>query len=66
MAKDSYLKPKVGAPSLERKRKNGMFINPPSMAEIGGFTNAGKLMRDNGDDCQLERGGPQSKKGKPI
>lgn len=63
---DSYLKPKVGAPALERKQKNGMFINPPSYGEMGGFTNSGKLERGTQNKMSLERGGPQSKRGKPI
>lgn len=62
---DGYLKPKVGSPSLEPKRKNGMFINPPGYAEMGGFTNSSKLMRDK-SVMNLEKGGPQAKRGKPI
>lgn len=60
-----YLKPKIGAPSLERKKKNGMFANPPSYGEMGGFTNSGKLERGKGP-MQLEKGGPKAKKGRPI
>jgi hypothetical protein len=63
---DGYLRPKVGAPNLERKKKNGMFINPPSYAEMGGFTNSGKLERGEKSKMSLERGGPKSKLGKPI
>lgn len=63
---DSYLKPKVGAPALERKSRNGMFLNPPSYAEIGGFTNPGKLERGTKGKMQLEKGGPKSKSGRPI
>lgn len=66
MASDSYLKPKVGAPSLERQKKNGMFINPPSYGEMGGFTNSGKLERGSKKPMQLEKGGPKAKHGKPI
>lgn len=66
MSSDSYLKPKVGAPSLEPKKKNGMFINPPGYAEMGGFTNAKKLERGEKSLMGLEKGGPQAKRGKPI
>lgn len=63
---ENYLKPKVGSPSLERKKKNGMFINPPSYAEIGGLTNSGKLERGEKNKMMLEKGGPKAKSGKPI
>ena len=63
---NDYLKPKVGAPALERKKRNGQFINPPSYGEMGGFTSAGKLNRDDKSRMSLEKGGPSSKKGKPI
>lgn len=63
---EGYLKPKVGAPALTRKRKNGQFINPPSYAEMGGLTNSGKLMRGEKSNMSLERGGPKAKPGKPI
>lgn len=63
---EGYLKPKVGAPALERKRKNGQFVNPPSYAEMGGLTNSGKLMRGESSNMSLERGGPKAKPGKPI
>lgn len=63
---EGYLKPKAGAPALERKSRNGMFINPPSYAEIGGFTNSGKLERGSKRDMKLEKGGPKAKSGRPI
>lgn len=66
MANDNYLKPKVGAPSLERKKRNGQFVNPPSYAEMGGLTNSNKLNRDGKSKMSLERGGPKAKQGKPI
>lgn len=66
MAKDSYLKPKVGAPALERKKRNGQFVNPPSYAEMGGLTSSDKLMREGKSRMNLERGGPKAKQGKPI
>lgn len=63
---EGYLKPKVGAPALERKTRNGMFINPPSYAQMGGLTSPAKLERDSKDRMNLEKGGPQAKQGKPI
>lgn len=45
MSNDVY-KPKVSNAGLERKKKNGQFINPPSYGEIGGMTGQSKLMRD--------------------
>lgn len=63
---DSYLKPKVGAPALERKKKNGQFVNPPSYGEMGGFTSASKLERGTKSNMTLERGGPRAKQGKPV
>ena len=63
---DNYLKPKVSAPALERKKKNGQFINPPSYGEIGGFSGPGKINRGGKSALQMERGGPTSRKGKPV
>lgn len=63
---DTYLKPKVGSPDLIRKKRNGMFINPPAYAEIGGFTNSGKLEREGKTGMALEKGGPKARQGKPI
>jgi hypothetical protein len=61
-----YLKPKVGTPSLEPKQKNGMFINHPGYPEMGGFTGPSKLNKTNKSIMELEKGGPQSKRGKPL
>lgn len=63
---EGYLKPKVGAPALDRKKRNGQFINPPAYAEMGGFANSGKLERGTKGNMSLERGGPKAKPGKPI
>lgn len=65
---DDYLKPKVSAPGLEgiSKERRGMFVNPPGYAEMGGFTNAQKLERGQKGIMSMEKGGPQSKKGKPL
>lgn len=64
--KRRFLEPKVGTPSLIRKHRNGQAINAPTYMEMGGFTNASKLNRDDGGIMKLERGGPQANKGKPI
>lgn len=66
MANDSYLKPKVGAPGLDRKKRNGQFVNPPSYGEMGGFTSSDKLNREGKNRMNLERGGPKAKQGKPV
>lgn len=63
---ESYLKPKVGAPALERKKRNGQFVNPPSYGEMGGFTGPSKLERGTAKNMGLERGGPKAKQGKPV
>lgn len=67
MAKSTrgYLEPKVKDPDLMRKHQNGQAINPPSFMDLGGFKNAGGLNRGE-SDMNMERGGPQANKGKPI
>lgn len=62
---NDYLKPKAGAPGLDRKKRNGQFVNPPSYAEMGGLTGPSKLMRGK-SNMDLEKGGPKSKLGQPI
>ena len=64
-SKRGYLEPKVGDPDLVRKHHNGQAVNPPSFMEFGGFTSAKKLGGDTAD-MRLEKGGPQSRMGKPI
>lgn len=68
MARDqSYLKPKANAPDMLRDKRNGQFRNPPAYNEgMGGFTSASKLPGEPDKNMALERGGPQSKRGKPI
>lgn len=61
-----YLKPKVGAPSMLRKKRNGMFVNPPLMMKLGGFSSSDKLKRGTEGNLSLESGGPQSKGSKPL
>lgn len=64
----SYLKPKTKSHEKIRSQKNGQFINPPAyMDALGGFTSAGKLRRTGlASLLNLEKGGPQAKRGKPI
>jgi hypothetical protein len=64
MANDVY-KPKVAAAGLDRKKRNGQFINPPSYGEIGGMTGASKLERGDKNLMNIQRGGPKAKRG-PI
>ena len=61
---DDVYKPKVGAASLTRKKRNGQFVNPPEYGEIGGMTGAGKLARENNNLMNLQKG-PKAKRG-PI
>lgn len=65
MAEYSYLKPKVAAGSMgERKKKNGMFQNIPSYAELGGFSSASKVP-ERQRPMALEKG-DLVRKGKPV
>lgn len=64
-SKRGYLEPKVGDPDIKRKNQNGQAINPPSYMDFGGLTNPSKLNRGK-SVMGLEKGGPQSKLGKPI
>lgn len=62
-----YLSPKVGAPSMLRKERNGMFNNPPLYMELGDLSGSGKLMstKTKNKTMGLESG-PSARKGKPI
>ena len=68
----TYLKPKVKTGDLsKRNMKDGMFRNPPTYTDLGGFTSESKLTSPSGHrhkigGLSLERGGPTSQKGKPI
>lgn len=67
MAERRYLAPKTSSPLMLRKKENGQFKNPPLYIDKwGGFTSAEKLRRNTSGNVQLEKGGPQSKKGKPF
>lgn len=65
MAEYNYLRPKVAVGNLgERKKKNGMFQNPPSYPQIGGFKSASSVpQRDR--PMELEKG-DLTRKGKPV
>ena len=64
---ESFLKPtKVPTPKRgQRDMDEGQFRNPPLYTELGGFSSASKAKFDN-KRMTLERGGPTSKKGRPI
>jgi hypothetical protein len=66
-----YLRPKASAPARTRKMENGIFKNPPTYTELGGFTSERKLTDPSGkrqkiSGMGLERGGPTAQRGKPI
>ena len=62
-----YLKPKgTDTSDLERRRmEHGQFRNPPTYMQYGGFSSASKAMFQN-NKMSLEKGGPQSVRGRPI
>lgn len=66
MAQD-YLKPKgVNTSNLQKRTmEDGQFRNPPTYTQLGGFTDASRSKFDR-NKMTLERGGPQSVKGRPI
>ena len=67
-----YLKPKVKTGNLSRRTmENGIFRNPPTYTQLGGFTSEAKFTAPSGHRYKtgapsLERGGPTALKGKPI
>jgi len=66
MAQD-YLKPKTMSQDFSKRHMKdggGLFRNPPTYTELGGFTSQSKYGEKN--EMSLERGGPSSVKGKPI
>jgi hypothetical protein len=69
---EGYLRPKQGAHTLgKRKMEEGIFRNPPTYTEFGGFSSSGKYTDPSGrrqkiGGPSLERGGPSAVKGKPI
>ena len=67
-----YLKPKVKTGNLStRTMEDGIFRNPPTYTQLGGFTSEAKYTNPAGKrygigGTTLERGGPSAQKGKPI
>lgn len=67
-----YLKPKVRTGNLSRRSmEDGIFRNPPTYTELGGFTSERKFTNPSGKrqsvgGMSLERGGPSAQRGKPI
>jgi len=67
-----YLKPKVKVGNLSRRTmEDGIFKNPPTYTDLGGFTSEAKWTSPTGrrkaiGAPTLERGGPTAIKGKPI
>ncbi len=68
-----YLRPKAGNTGnlSTRKMEDGMFRNPPTYTDLGGFTSQAKWTDPSGrrkamGGMSLERGGPTAQKGKPI
>jgi hypothetical protein len=67
-----YLRPKVRTGNLaKRQMEDGIFRNPPTYTELGGFSSENKFTNASGHrhklgPLSLERGGPSSQKGKPI
>jgi hypothetical protein len=66
MAND-FLKPRgVDLSDLSKRgMEDGQFRNPPMYMDIGGFTSASKAKLER-NHMTLERGGPQSVKGRPL
>jgi hypothetical protein len=67
-----YLRPKVRTGTLsKRTMEDGIFRNPPTYTELGGFSSVSKFTDPNGrrhkiGPLSLERGGPSAQRGKPI
>jgi hypothetical protein len=67
-----FLKPKAAVGNLsKRSMEDGLFRNPPTYTELGGFSSERKFTDPSGrrhriGPLSLERGGPSSVKGKPI
>lgn len=67
-----YLRPKVKTGNLsKRTMENGLFRNPPTYTQLGGFTSENKWTSPTGHRYKtglpsLEKGGPTSQRGKPI
>ena len=64
MAAKEPFHPKAATPSIERKKQNAQFQNPPSYPQLGGFKNAQVEIRPE-RPMALEKG-DLTRKGKPI
>jgi hypothetical protein len=64
---EDFLKPKgVDTKELNRRRmEDGQFRNPPTYTKYGGFSSAAKGKFEP-NKMSLEKGGPQSIRGRPI
>ena len=69
---EGYLKPKADTADLsKRKMEDGIFRNPPTYTEFGGFSSSAKLTDPSGrrqkiGGPSLEKGGPTALKNRPI
>ena len=67
-----YLKPRAKTGDLSKRRmENGIFRNPPTYTQLGGFSSEGKFTNPTGKHystggMSLEKGGPTAHKGRPI
>jgi hypothetical protein len=64
MAAKEPFHPKAPTPQIDRKTRNGMFQNPPSYPQLGGFKGASHLDEPT-RPLGLEKG-ELTRKGKPI
>ena len=66
MAQDFLRPTKVPTSDLgKRKMDDGLFKNPPSYSEFGGFSSAAKG-KFSENKMTLEKGGPSALKGRPL
>ena len=69
---EGYLKPKAAVGNLAKRRmEDGLFRNPPTYTELGGFSSESKYTDPAGKRhgisvMSLEKGGPSAVRGKPI
>ena len=69
-----YLRPKIrksGTALGKRQMEEGIFRNPPTYTEFGGFSSESKWTSPSGHRQKiggpsLEKGGPRAVKGEPI
>jgi hypothetical protein len=69
---EGYLKPKADTADLgKRKMEDGIFRNPPTYTELGGFSSSAKFTDPAGrrqkiGGPSLEKGGPTALKNRPF